>query len=531
MPDDQHETLAAPSPTSAVPGAGADLFAAVLRAATEYSIVGTDLNGVITVFNEGAERMLGYRAAEVVGLHTPLIFHAPAEVAARAAELGVAPDFGVFVTQARQGDAETREWTYVRQDGARLTVSLTVSAMRAPMGEVAGYIGIARDVTERRRAEAEQARLLRQAEAAEVQLRGLVESAPDAMVIVDGEGRIVRVNRQTERLFGYPRAELLGQLVEVLLPERFRHAHLHHRARYEEAPTARPMGSGLALFGQRKDGTEFPTEISLSPLVLAGVTQVIATVRDITERLALQQAAERQKDEFIANVSHDLRTPLTAIKASIGVVLANEPTNLPAALHRMLVNVDLAADRMTALVADLLELARLQARRAELSPGRCDLRKLAQQVASTIEPLVEARGQQLEVDLPTEPVWGEVDAGRLERALLNLLSNAHNYGGEGGHIRFCLESDQDEVRFSVTDDGPGIPPTEQAHIFERFYRPETDSTRRTPGAGLGLPIARALVELHGGRIGVQSAPGEGSTFWIALPTQGRARPEHEEAEP
>src|SRR6266516_6632630 len=244
-----------------------------------------------------------------------------------------------------------------------------------------------------------------------------------------------------------------------------------------------------------------------------GEVLVTSVIRDITA----QRSLEREKDEFLGNVSHDLRTPLAAIKASIGVVLANEPPGTPEPLHRMFVNIDLAADRMAKLVADLLELTRLQAGRAQLRADRCDLRTVALRSARAIEPLAQSRAQRVKVDLPAGPVTAVVDAERLEQALLNLLSNAHKYGRTGGNIQLRLQQRAGRATFGVTDDGPGIPEADRKRIFERFYRPETDDTRRNPGSGLGLPIARAMVELHGGRIWVESEVGAGSTFWIELP--------------
>ena len=189
------------------------------------------------------------------------------------------------------------------------------------------------------------------------------------------------------------------------------------------------------------------------------------TLRDVTA----QRDLERQKDEFLANVSHDLRTRSTAIKASIGVVLANEPPRTPG-LHRMLVNIDLATDRMARMVADLLDLTRLRAGRLRFQPAPCDLVALACRAAQEIELLAHERGQHVELALPAEPLFARVDAEKLERSLANLLGNAHKYGRDDGVIGLRLERAGDEARFAVSDDGLGIARGEQALIFERFYR-------------------------------------------------------------
>ena len=244
---------------------------------------------------------------------------------------------------------------------------------------------------------------------------------------------------------------------------------------------------------------------------------ILRSMRYAIERQRLEAARadlERQRDEFFSSVSHDLRTPVAAIKAAIGVVLANETQNMPAALHRLLGNIDLAADELAKLIEDLLEMARLQAGKVDLWRSRVDLRDVVRRAVRALEPLIEARRQKLVVSQPLEPVIVDVDAERLGRVLHNLLGNAQKYGRDNGTISITEEERHAEVRISVADDGPGIAPQDQEHVFERFYRVGGSTAA---GSGLGLAIARGLVELHGGRLQVESTPGEGSTFRISLP--------------
>jgi signal transduction histidine kinase len=244
---------------------------------------------------------------------------------------------------------------------------------------------------------------------------------------------------------------------------------------------------------------------------------ILRSMRYAIERQRLESVRrdlERQRDEFFSSVSHDLRTPVAAIKAAIGVVLANMPPAMPLPLQRLLGNVDLAADELTSLIEDLLEMARLQSGRVELWRSSVDVRDVIARAARALEPLIQARGQRLLFSPPAEPMIASVDAERLGRVLRNLLGNAQKYGRENGAILVTVERSATEVCIAVSDDGPGIPPEDQERIFERFFRVTGSGSS---GSGLGLAIARALVELHGGRVWVESTPGRGSTFRIALP--------------
>jgi signal transduction histidine kinase len=244
---------------------------------------------------------------------------------------------------------------------------------------------------------------------------------------------------------------------------------------------------------------------------------ILRSMRYAIERQRLEAVRsdlERQRDEFFSSVSHDLRTPVAAIKAAIGVVLANMPPDMPVQLQRLLGNIDLAADELTSLIEDLLEMARLQSGRVELWRSSVDLREVIARAARAIEPLIQARGQRLLFSPPAQPMIASVDAERLGRVLRNLLGNAQKYGRENGTILVAVERNATEVCISVTDDGAGIALDDQERIFERFYRVTGSGSA---GSGLGLAIARGLVELHGGRVWVESTPGRGSTFRIALP--------------
>jgi protein-histidine pros-kinase len=238
----------------------------ILESSTEYSIIGEDLAGRVTLWSQGAERLYGYTSEEAIGrLDTKALFASEARDAGepakiRDAVLGAGRWTGQLVRQ--------------RKNGERFIAHAVVTAHRGPEGAVAGFFLISREVTAE----------IHERQRAEEQFRSLLESAPDAMVIVDRKGRIVLVNGQTERLFGYPRAELLGQPVEVLVPARFSDHHPSHRAHYFSEPRVRSMGAGLDLYGRRKDGTEFPVEISLSPLETTGGTLVSSAIRDITHR-------------------------------------------------------------------------------------------------------------------------------------------------------------------------------------------------------------------------------------------------------
>jgi PAS domain S-box-containing protein len=365
-------------------------------------------------------------------------------------------------------------------------------------------------------------------------VRRFIDDAPDAVLVTDATGRIIFVNRQAETFFGYTQAELLGSSVDDLLPERFRHAHAGHRADYHAAPRMRPMGIGLDLFGRRKDGTEFPVEISLSPLSTPEGLRVISIIRDISARKRLEDAlrasqreADRLKDEFIAIAAHELRNPLAALKGYADMLRVQTARGHGPPLADWQVEaveaIDQAAERLTELTDDLLDVTRLQAGKLDLHLAPHDLVALARRVIARQQTLTQRHT--LTLSATPEAIMVEMDALRIEQVLNNLLGNAIKYSPDGGEVAVAIQAGDaaERVTVRVSDQGIGIPANEQGRIFARFAR--AANAQEIGGTGLGLYLCRALVERHGGAIAFTSSEGVGSTFIVTLPLHQPPAPE------
>ncbi len=354
---------------------------------------------------------------------------------------------------------------------------------------------------------------------------GFLEAAPDAVVIIDGGGMVVHINGQTETLFGYSRAELVGGPLEVLMPERFRGTHIAHRGAYTVDPRPRPMGHGLELFGVTKDGREFPIDISISPLPPESGGLYASAIRDMTDHCRLKEElrarsmeleeADRQKDHFLSAVAHELRSPLSALANATELLLS--PHLDAAANQRASGIIARQAAHMSRLVDDLLDLARVRRGTLTLCRESIDLRTVVISAVELSAALIETRRHELEIAPCIEPLWVSGDATRLAQVVANLLANAAKYTPPGGRISLSAARDDGTAVIRVRDNGAGIPSEMLSQIFEIFIQIGGGGDAREGGLGIGLALVRQLVELHEGTVTAFSeGRGRGSEFVVRL---------------
>ncbi len=354
--------------------------------------------------------------------------------------------------------------------------------------------------------------------------RDLLESAPDAMVIVNQAGKIVLVNAQAQTLFGYSDDEMVGESIELLMPHRYQRGHLHSRDDYFEHPHVRPLDSGLQLYGLHKNGREFPVEISLSPLRTEIGLLVSSTIRDITKRIhtetELRKALEKErqlnelKTHFVTMVSHEFRTPLSGIHASAELIQHYSDRMTKERADQHLAQIQEGVQQLTFMLDEILTLSKAQSVGLEFNPVPVDLDNLCQAIAASMQLNTDQHRIVLKISGElSQQVYA--DPKLLGQAITNLLNNAIKYSPEGGDIHFSVACSASEITITVADEGIGIPEADQKYLFELFRR--GTNVQNYPGTGLGLAIVRETLRAHQGSVTLKSQLGQGSVFTLTIP--------------
>jgi PAS domain S-box-containing protein len=407
-------------------------------------------------------------------------------------------------------------WKHRKKDGTLIDVEITSHPLIYGGGDA--RLVVATDITTRKRAE-------EALQTSEEKFRSVVQTANDAIVTADSHGNITDFNRGAEAIFGYSAREAIGKPLTALMPDRFKEPHQRGLKRYLETGEARVIGKTVELAAKRKDGTEFPVELSLSSwktragLFFTGVLSDI-TDRKRTEALMLhaKEEAERGskfKDQFLSTMSHELRTPLNAVLGFSDLLADERYGPLNDRQQRYVAHIHTGGKHLLKLISDILDLSKIEAGRMELTREDVTVASAFDEVIGALHPLAEKKSQALLQQV--EPnLRVDADPMRFKQVLTNLVGNAIKFTPEGGRIELAARQVDNQVRVEVRDNGPGIPADQQQRIFEAFVR-LTQTGSATEGTGLGLAITSRLVELHGSKLGIESHPGEGACFYFSLP--------------
>jgi len=499
---------------------------ALLDASTQVSIIATDPAGLITVFNPGAERMLGYSALEMVGKTTPVMIHDAQEVSAHAARLSAEfgtkiEGFDTFVERARRVGHDVGEWIYICKDGTRLTVLLAVTAVFDPEGRINGFLWIATDLTDRQRAE-------RNLRASEARFRRLVDANIFGVVFGDIEGNITDANDAFLEMVGYTREQMVaGRLPwDTLIPSSS--VALLQRCRAELKRRGRCTPFELECL--RQDGQSLPVLLGVALLDESRPAEpgapVVAFCLDLSERKRLEDKlrrhsnemadADARKNEFLAMLGHELRNPLASIRNAVKIMKQRGSDDHALCWARDVI--DHQTRQMAQLVDDLLEISRVTRGKVRLQKEVVAVGTIIAYAVETSRPIIDAHRHRLSIALPPEAILVDADAVRMAQVLSNLLNNAAKYTEEGGHIRLAVRVEDEQVVFRVRDDGIGIPAEMLSSVFDLFTQVDHSLDRSQGGLGLGLTLVRSLVEMHGGSVQAASEGlGKGSEFMVRLP--------------
>ena len=346
----------------------------------------------------------------------------------------------------------------------------------------------------------------------QAQFAGFVEIADDAFVSIDSDRHITLFNQGAEKVFGYSASEAVGQTLDLLIPKHLVEAHRHHVDDFDKSPhKSRKMAERREIYGRRKDGSEFPAEASISKLKLGEKTFYTVYLQDVSHRRQI----ERMKNEFVSVVSHELRTPLTSIHGSLGMLATDLIEASSEDGKRLLQIATDSTERLVRMINDILDIERIESGKVRMCLSICQLGDLLAQAVDIIQPLADKA--QVKISIENSPIQIKADSDRIIQTLTNLLSNAIRFSSLGETVWLTACEQDSQVLFAVKDTGSGIPEDKLESIFERFQQVDSSDSRNHEGTGLGLAICRSIIELHGGKIWVESVVGVGSTFYFTLP--------------
>ncbi|HEY0484013.1 MAG TPA: PAS domain S-box protein [Kofleriaceae bacterium] len=525
-----------------------------------FSSIATDAKGVIQIFNVGAERMLGYAAADVMNKITPADISDPQEVITRAntlsAELGtpIAPGFEALVFKASRGIEDIYELTYIRKDGSRFPAVVSVTALRDAPGAIIGYLLIGTDNTARQQVEEERAKLDQRLRDHHFYTRSLIESNIDAIMTTDSRGIITDVNKQTEALTGCTRDELIGAPFKNYFTDPARAEAGINRVLNEGKITnyeltARARGGELTVVSY--NATTFHDR----DRKLQGV---FTAARDITELKRFEQtlqqknveleSASRMKSEFLANMSHELRTPLNAIIGFSEVLKDGMVGSLTPQQQKFIGDIFSSGTHLLSLINDILDLSKVEAGKMMLDLESVQVSSLFLNSLSIIREKAAARGIRLRIEDGDAGGTIDADTRKVKQIVYNLLSNAVRFSNEGGQVtllaarvprsavgelsgfgsgrNFPLSDSAFEefLEIRITDEGIGMSAQGLEQLFKPFSQIDSSLSRKFEGTGLGLAMVKLLAELHGGSVAVESEAGQGSRFTVWLPVRSAAQP-------
>jgi two-component system sensor kinase FixL len=482
------------------------LFRLLVESVQDYAIFMLDADGRVASWNEGAKRIKGYRTDEIIGKHFSC-FYTPEDIAAGkpADELAIAVETGRYAEEGRR----------LRKDGSTFWASVVITALYDQEGQLRGFAKVTQDITSSRQSQ-EKSRLM-------------VGLALNAMVLVDEAGRIEMVNPQTESLFGYTTGQLIGQPVEMLVPNRFRGDHPANRERYFRNPLERPMGAGRDLYGLRSDGSEFPVEIGLHPIDTDGRRQVLGSIVDISERKAAEAQARKYLDELahvarlstagqmISELAHEMNQPLAAAANYARACVSFARSQQGATVEQLTEWIEKAASQIDRTLQIVNRLSKF-VKKESGSVAPVNVNRLIENIVELyVPPVPGGTGLKIrpaiELDESLRPVTA--DRTQIEQVLLNLIRNGVDAMSDvaPAEVKLVIRTRQAGrfLRIEVSDNGKGIPAEQMSQLFAPFF------TTKPGGMGLGLSISRSIVENHGGQMEVESTVGRGSTFSFTLP--------------